>query len=163
MRARVITSSALAVTVLVSSVGAQQGPEADPVQLPARRVILYKSGVGYFEHVGNVSGSREVAIQFTSGQLNDVLKSLTALDLDNGQISAINYNSVAPIEQRLRALRVPLGSRADALQFYNPLYAEGGIDGDALRMALQPIRDKQLQLHEIEQKGAQLMHDEERL
>ena len=121
MRARVITYSAMAVAMLVSSVGAQQGPEADPVQLPARRVILYKSGVGYFEHVGNVSGSREVAIQFTSGQLNDVLKSLTALDLDNGQISAINYNSVAPVDQRLRALRVPLGSRADGLQFYNAL------------------------------------------
>ena len=121
MRARVFPSSALAVAVVVTSVGAQQGPAADPVQLPARRVILYKSGVGYFEHVGNVSGSREVAIQFTSGQLNDVLKSLTALDLDNGQISAINYNSVAPIDQRLRALRVPLGSRADALQFYNAL------------------------------------------
>lgn len=121
MRTRAITFSALAVAMLVSSVGAQQGPAADPVQLPARRVILYKSGVGYFEHVGSVTGSREVAIQFTSGQLNDVLKSLTALDLDNGQISAINYNSVAPIDQRLRALRVPLDSRADALQFYNAL------------------------------------------
>jgi hypothetical protein len=121
MRARVFVSSAVAVAVWVSAVGAQSGADADPVQLPARRVILYKSGVGYFEHVGNVNGSREVAIQFTSGQLNDVLKSLTALDLDNGQISAINYNSVAPLDQRLRALRMPLGSRADALQFYNAL------------------------------------------
>jgi hypothetical protein len=121
MRARVSMSSALALALWVSAVGAQSGREADPVQLPARRVILYKSGVGYFEHVGNVNGSREVAIQFTSGQLNDVLKSLTALDLDNGRISAINYNSVAPIDQRLRGLRVPLGSRADGLQFYNAL------------------------------------------
>ena len=119
MRARVFTSAALAAAILVSAVAAQQPADPEPVQLPARRVILYKSGVGYFEHVGNVSGSREVAIQFTSGQLNDVLKSLTALDLDNGQISAINYNSVAPIDQRLRALRVPLGfsrRRAAVLQ-----------------------------------------------
>jgi len=43
------------------------------------------------------------------------------------------------------------------------LYADGGIDGDALRTALQPIRDKQLQLQEIEQKGELLMNDEHTL
>jgi len=60
-------------------------------------------------------------VQFTSTQLDDVLKSLMALDLDNGTISAINYNSVAPIEQRLRALRMPTGSGAEANAFYNAL------------------------------------------
>src|SRR5579864_6667297 len=36
--------------------------------LPVRRVVLYKSGVGYFEHLGKVSGDQTVAIDFTSGQ-----------------------------------------------------------------------------------------------
>jgi len=48
--------------------------------LPVRQVILYKNGVGYFEHAGTVTGNQHVAIDFTSGQLNDVLQSLTALD-----------------------------------------------------------------------------------
>jgi hypothetical protein len=100
---------------------AQQAAAPEPSQLPVRRVVLYKSGVGYFEHQGSVTGSVDVSIQFTSGQLNDVLKSLTALDLDNGQISSIGYNSVAPLDQRLAALRVPLGTRPDVIQFYNAL------------------------------------------
>jgi hypothetical protein len=76
--------------------------------LPVRRVVLYKTGVGYFEHLGNVLDRQAVTIRFTSAQLNDVLKSLTVLDLGKGQITGISYNSVAPLEQRLGALRLPL-------------------------------------------------------
>ena len=72
--------------------------------LPVRRVVLYKTGVGYFEHLGNVRNRQDVTIRFTSAQLNDVLKSLTAIDLGNGQVTGISYNSIAPIEQRLGAL-----------------------------------------------------------
>ena len=121
MPARLLTSATLLALVVVAAPHAQQPATPEPSQLPVRRVVLYKSGVGYFEHQGSVTGSVDVSIQFTSGQLNDVLKSLTALDLDNGQISSIGYNSVAPIEQRLAALRIPLGMRPDVLQFYNAL------------------------------------------
>jgi hypothetical protein len=95
--------------------------EAESSELPIRRVILYKSGVGYFQHVGSIAGNATVAIQFTTAQLNDVLQSLTALDLDGGSIANISYNSVAPIEQRLAALRLPLGSNTDRLEFYKVL------------------------------------------
>ena len=44
--------------------------------LPVRKVVLYKNGVGYFEHAGTVSGNQRVTIDFTSPQLNDVLQSL---------------------------------------------------------------------------------------
>ena len=74
---------------------------ADSTKLPVRRVILYKNGIGYFEHLGKVRGSQPVAIDFNSSQLNDVLKSLTALDLGNGRITDISYNSTAPLAQRL--------------------------------------------------------------
>jgi hypothetical protein len=120
MRARLLVSATL-LTLLAAVPHAQQAAAPEPTQLPVRRVVLYKSGVGFFEHQGSVTGSVDVAIQFTSGQLNDVLKSLTALDLDNGQISSIGYNSVAPLEQRLGALRVPLGTQPDLVQFYNAL------------------------------------------
>jgi hypothetical protein len=118
-----VRSRTLAAAVLLIAIAAtpyaQQAP--DPVQLPVQRVVLYKSGVGYFEHRGSITGSADVAIQFTSAQLNDVLKSMTAFDLDNGQISSIGFNSVAPIERRLEALRLPLGAKPDLLQFYNAL------------------------------------------
>src|ERR671935_2141799 len=57
-------------------------------RLPIKRVVLYKTGVGYFEHNARVHGTQDLSIDFTSSQLNDVLKSLTAVDLGEGRISA---------------------------------------------------------------------------
>ena len=54
--------------------------------LPVRKVVLYKNGVGYFEHAGTVTGNQRVAVDFTSAQLNDVLQSLTVLDEGGGRI-----------------------------------------------------------------------------
>ena len=71
--------------------------ETSAAKLPVRRVVLYKTGVGYFEHLGQVRGNQSVQIDFTSGQLNDVLQSLTVLDLGGGRISGVNYNSEAPL------------------------------------------------------------------
>ena len=90
-------------------------------KLPVRRVVLYKNGVGYFEHTGQVHGSQELKIDFTSAQLNDVLKSLTVLDLNGGKISGVGYNSVAPIEEQLKALRMPLGQSTTLAGFLNAL------------------------------------------
>jgi len=69
---------------------ANKGSEyANPsaAKLPVRRVVLYKNGVGYFEHLHRVRGSQDVHVDFTSAQLNDVLKSLTVLDLSGGRIN----------------------------------------------------------------------------
>ena len=57
-----------------------------------------------------------MAIRFTSAQLNDVLKSLTTIDMGNGQVTGVSYNSIAPIEQRLGALRLPLGQTASRIE-----------------------------------------------
>jgi hypothetical protein len=90
-------------------------------KLPVRRVVLYKSGVGYFEHIGHVHGDQTVRVDFTSGQLNDVLQSLTILDLNGGRIAGVNYNSEAPLSQRLGTLRLPLEEKTDLSQFYGAL------------------------------------------
>ena len=98
-----------------AAAAAQRAPLPAAGVLPVRRVVLYKTGVGYFEHLGNVRNRQDVAIRFTSAQLNDVLKSLTTIDLGNGQVTGISYNSIAPMEQRLGALRIPLGPGATTL------------------------------------------------
>jgi len=100
--------------------------EEEPVapgsaKLPVRRVVLYKNGIGYFEHLGRVRGSQALTIDFTSGQLNDVLSSLTVLDLGGGKITAVNYNSEAPLAKRLGALRLPLGEQTTLSQFLGAL------------------------------------------
>jgi hypothetical protein len=90
-------------------------------KLPVRRVVLYKNGVGYFEHLGHVRGTQDVHIDFTSAQLNDVLKSLTVLDLDGGRISGVDYNSEAPLARRLATLRLALGERPTVSEFLGAL------------------------------------------
>lgn len=92
---------------------AESRNDANPTaaKLPVRRVVLYKNGVGYFEHLGHVRGSQDVHVDFTSAQLNDVLKSLTVLDLSGGRITGVDYNSEAPLARRLATLRLALGER----------------------------------------------------
>jgi hypothetical protein len=94
------------------------------------RVILYKNGVGYFEHAGQVRGSQDVNVDFTTAQLNDVLKSLTVLDLGKGRITGVSYNSNAPLERRLGSLHLPVGENPTTAQFL-----------DALRGARLEVRD----------------------
>ena len=83
--------------------------------------MLYKNGVGYFEHSARVHGNQELGIDFTTGQLNDVLKSLTVVDLGEGRISGIRYNSIAPLDERLSALRLPFGEQITRLDFLSAL------------------------------------------
>jgi hypothetical protein len=93
--------------------------EAD--KLPVKRVVLYKNGVGYFEHLGRVRDNQDITIPFTSGQLNDVLKTLTVLDLDGGRISGVGYGSAAPADRQLGDLRLPFGEKASLTEFLGAL------------------------------------------
>ena len=86
-------------------------------RLPVKRVVLYKNGVGYFEHSARVHGNQELAIDFTTAQLNDVLKSLTVVDLGEGRISSVRYNSIAPLNERLKSLRLPFGESVTQSDF----------------------------------------------
>ena len=94
---------------------------SESTRLPVRRVVLYKNGVGYFEHLGRVRGSQDVHVDFTSAQLNDVLKSLTVLDLSGGRITGVDYNSEAPLARRLATLRLALGERPTVAEFLGAL------------------------------------------
>ncbi len=86
-------------------------------RLPVKRVVLYKNGVGYFEHSARVHGNQDLTIDFTTAQLNDVLKSLTAVDLGEGKISGVRYNSTAPLDERLKTLRLPFGEQVTRADF----------------------------------------------
>ncbi len=61
-------------------------------ELPIRRMILYKHGVGYFERRGSVSGT-ELRLSFPRAAMDDVLKSLVALDLGDGQIHGVDFET----------------------------------------------------------------------
>lgn len=124
---RTTAKRAAAKTASVTATAAQtaganeEGASSAPEQLPVRSVVLYKSGVGFFQHVGEVRGDETVRINFNSAQLNDVLGSLTVLDLNGGRITGIDYNSEAPFSQRLSALGLPLEENTDLAKFLEAL------------------------------------------
>ena len=53
--------------------------------------------------------------------MNDVLKSLTVLDLSGGRITGVDYNSEAPLARRLATLRLALGERSTMAEFLGAL------------------------------------------
>src|SRR5215470_11782414 len=131
------TAGVCVLALLTGPVAAEENPKAqikttdareasaassvESTRLPVRRVVLYKNGVGYFEHLGRVRGSQDVHVDFTSAQLNDVLKSLTVLDLSGGRITGVDYNSEAPLARRLATLRLALGEKPTVAEFLGAL------------------------------------------
>jgi hypothetical protein len=77
--------------------------------LSLQKVVLFKHGVGHFEREGQISGNCSIDLYFRASEMNDVLKSLTVLDLNGGIISSISYESTLPIEEQLKdiAIRLP--------------------------------------------------------
>ena len=93
-----LLAAASALFVIALAAPARGGDEAP---LPIKKVILYKHGLGYFERGGKVTGEGVASLRFSSSQMNDVLKSLTALDLGGGRVSSIGYDSQAPVSRLL--------------------------------------------------------------
>jgi hypothetical protein len=78
--------------------------------LPIKRVILYSNGVAYIERRGTVSNNAEINLQFKQSQVDDVLKSMVVLDLGQGRIGAVSYNSSAPPSARMAEIPFGIGS-----------------------------------------------------
>jgi len=77
--------------------------------LPLKKVVLFKHGVGYFEREGQIKGDTSIDLHFRASEMNDVLKSLTVLDLNDGLITSISYESTLSLEEQLKdiAIRLP--------------------------------------------------------
>ena len=81
--------------------------EADPA-LPLSRVVLFSSGVGFFEHQGQVEGDTQVELQFRVEDVNDLLKSMVLQDLGGGRIATVTYGSKEPITKTLKTFAIDL-------------------------------------------------------
>lgn len=87
---------------------------AAPLQasLPLSRIVLYASGVGYFQRDGHVEGRQQVALRFKVEHINDLLKSLLVQDFDGGSISTVTYDSRDPITRTLKSFAIDLTDNA---------------------------------------------------
>jgi hypothetical protein len=96
-------------------------PADGQANVPVREVVLFSSGVGYFEHFGQVNGNSATVLRFKSEQINDILKSLVLQDLDKGQVSAVTYPSQGPLERTLRSFQIDLTSNPALSDLLNQL------------------------------------------
>jgi hypothetical protein len=84
--------------------------------LPLTQVVLFNSGVGYFQREGSVEGNARIDMTFPVSDVNDLLKSVLLEDLGGGKVSTVSYDSQEPIEHTLKAFALDLT--------YNPTFGQ---------------------------------------
>ena len=103
---------------------AAAAPSETSVQLPIGQVVLFSSGVGYFQREGQIEGDARVDLSFPVQDINDLIKSMVLRDLDGGHISAVSYDSNAPVEKTLQSFAVNLSANPTFGQVLNQARGE---------------------------------------
>ncbi|MDH3603989.1 MAG: DUF4139 domain-containing protein, partial [Candidatus Tectomicrobia bacterium] len=95
-----------------------------PAVLPVSKIVLYASGVGYFQRDGHVESNESLSLRFKVRDINDLLKSLVVQDFDGGQVSAVTYDSREPITTALKSFAIDLTANPTLGQLLQQLRGE---------------------------------------
>ena len=87
-------------------------------------MVLFSSGVGYFQREGVIDGDARVDLSFPTQDINDLIKSMVLRDLDGGHVSAVSYDSNAPVEKTLQSFAVNLSANPTFGQVLNQARGE---------------------------------------
>ena len=79
--------------------------------LPIVKMTLYKHGVGFYQRRGAVEGET-VQLTFRKDEMNDVLKSLTAFTVGDGQVTGVDYDTPEDKEALLQRSSIQLSDDA---------------------------------------------------
>lgn len=90
-------------------------------ELPVKKVILYKHGVGYFERVGEIPAGTSARLDFKAGEMNDVLKSLIVNDQSGNSVAGVRYDSSMPLNDKLREFPFTLRDKSPLVDFLDQL------------------------------------------
>ncbi len=89
--------------------------------LPIREVILYKSGVGYFERGGRLGPGESARLDFKASDMNDVLKSLTISGQNGAKVTGLRYDSSEPLSQKLADFPFKIDGQASLALFLDQM------------------------------------------
>jgi hypothetical protein len=89
--------------------------------IPIREVILYKSGVGYFERGGALRSGESARLDFKASDMNDVLKSLTISGQNGGKVTGLRYDSSEPLDQKLANFPFKIDGQASLALFLDQM------------------------------------------
>jgi hypothetical protein len=101
---------------------------SDAAALPLTKIVMYTSGVGYFQRQGTVADDQRLVLRFKTEDIKDLLKSLVVQDRGGGQVTAVTYDSRDPITKSLKSFAIDL------------------TDNPGLGALLQQLRGEQIEL-----------------
>ena len=131
---------------------ATKAPKPPPPALPIGQVVLFSSGVGYYQREGEVENNSRVDLSFPGSDINDLLKSLVLQDQGGGNISTITYDSADPVEKTLKSFALDLTNNPTFGQILNQARGEkveiglpqnGAITGTIVGMETRRLSDKE--------------------
>lgn len=96
-------------------------PYVRAADLPTNKIVLFSSGVGYFQRDGEVEGDATVELTFKADQINDLLKSMILMDFDKGKIAPVTYGSRDPITRTLKSFAVDITDNPSLSEILNRL------------------------------------------
>lgn len=92
--------------------------------LPLQKVVLFNSGVGFFEHQSQIEGDAQIDLKFNVDSVNDLLKSMVLQDFGGGRISTVTYESHDPITKTLRTFAIDLTNNPSLAELLNQMRGE---------------------------------------
>lgn len=112
MSSRILSAKVFAWGLVLATAGVGTwagGQEKEKTtDIPVKRVVMFSSGVAFFEHAGQVEGNAQVDLKFNVKDINDLLKSMVLQDQSGGKISTVSYGSKDPITRTLATFSIDL-------------------------------------------------------
>ncbi len=153
---RKLISAYLALICGVSCVTAAWGQADDKAAkdapIPVKRIVMFSSGVAFYERNGEVTGDATIDLKFNTRDINDLLKSMVLQDEGGGRVATVSYGSKDPITRALRTFSIDLTTnptladllaqvRGEKIEIDSPSAITGTIVG--IEKRTKPVGDKQ--------------------
>jgi hypothetical protein len=124
----------LALSLLTSCAHSRTSYATTQSPLALSRVVLYRNGIAYFERHGVVDGDR-LSLKVRKDQINDLLKSLTVIDLSSGKTLSVSIplDPTAWQDAALAMLMPGRGRLADVLDALRGTHVEVDTDTRSVR------------------------------
>jgi hypothetical protein len=114
----------LSLTVASPPLFARAEEKMSQASVPLKRIVLFNSGVGFYEHSAEVEGDAQVELKFNVENVNDLLKSMVLQDLGGGHVSTVTYGSQDPITKTLKTFAIDLTDNPTLAQLLDQVRGE---------------------------------------